>query len=301
MSEGSDQEVGKINPIKEHRKLNSIIPFPSEIKSQEDGLLEAYLKNLTQAASLPLYEELPNEITSFAIDRYANWLFKLTDADSLKRERGAFIHLDVNKNRLIYPSNPFVGTSNETLSIAGEGKRFLPIVRIHTHPNRTCFSPTDLRRPISDSRFIAEMLSTKGKNYLLLRTEDSVLEDAEETIKKMDELTNLIMEDANRVGRILSVMVKNGIMPGDVAELILVKINEINLRELGSPFVQYYLTHYLTFEVAKTYKLGFYASQEEGVYKEVSGDGIEREMEEFRAKYLALVNKFFDEMENANK
>ncbi len=218
-------------PKTHERQRNREIPFP-ETLVRGIGKLEDYLLGLDKQDTLD-YENLPPVIASAGIERYANWLSGLTQADSLHRERAAYIHLRLSNNELIFPSNPKIGDeySSEGAEYTRNHSKFFPLVRIHSHPNVLAFSYQDLKRVI-DSRgilyerndFVADMVATTGKNYLLLRTG--------QTGFLADGSTEQMLEGASRILR---------------------KTREQNLE--------------LVQKIARKYKIAFYASNRDGEYK----------------------------------
>lgn len=248
------------------KEANQTVPFPVNDLRWE-GDIEQYLLRYENA--FPSFEELPDMVTAPGLDTYGSWLANLTKADPSRRERGAFIHIDIATNNLIYPSNPHVGTRSESIAEYGHGNRFYPLVRTHSHPDNTSFSPHDLKRAIGSTWFIAELLATREANYLLLRTYETETEDVDRSIERMDEVTQEIHKGQLDMLSILDPAVKSGDIPSNVADYIKRRYLQEEIKEFGSDSLIYLLTFATTIQAAERFKLGFYRSDRKGNFTRV--------------------------------
>ncbi len=268
---------------------NSVVPFPREKVLGPDGQLETYIKNLTD---FPEIASLPEELSSTSIESYANWLAKLTIKGGKKKERGAFIHLDARKDTFIFPSNPKVGEYGSVLSEIGIGSRFIPLIRIHSHPDQTSFSPQDLKWAISSPIFFFEMLSSQGQNFLLVRTKETEIDDVDKVGKRMDEIKDEMINSRRKLFKVF----REHELPKEIADLFEAVILGDEIAEFGSDYVSYLLTYVATYRAAREHKIGFYVSNKDGVYR-VFGEGQLTKIEE---KGLQIIHESFDKLATGN-
>lgn len=257
-----------MNPEKINQKLeNSGVPFPNAELSQI-GTLETYLLGLTNHG-LAIHAKLPEVLTAPAIDAYANWQSDLTQHDRVHRERASFIHFDLKSERFVFPSNPSIGTPNRSKPELGKGKRFVPIVRVHSHPDMSFFSSQDLKRMMASPHSIVDIVAAKGVNYLLLTTDETVLEDAERAEEIMDDTKKSIEGTFGELQEYYRRLLSEGNVPEEVFNELLLKVYLEEYRRYGTEFRLYYTTAATTKIVADAYKLGFYKSDRRGVFTKV--------------------------------
>ena len=266
------------------KEANQTVPFPVNEVMQE-GQIEEYLLSLRNA--FPSFEELPDTVTAPGLDAYGSWFASLTKLDPARRERGAFIHIDVVNNNLIYPTNPHVGTKNESTAEYGHGRRFFPLVRTHSHPDNTSFSPHDLKRAIGSTWFIAELLATQEANYLLLRTYETETEDIDKSIERMDEVTEEIHKGQLDMLSVLDPAVKSGEIPSNVADYMKRRHLQEDIKEFGSDSLAYLFTLATTIQAAERFKLGFYRSDLKGNFTRID----ERILEDIKIRQRAVIDR----------
>ena len=248
------------------REANSSIPFPTEILTPQNSDLETYLLNLTKD-KLPSYNELKNPIQATRIETYANWLSQLTQKDQNHYERGSVVHINTKNRQIIFPSNPNVGNDFSCLfDISKKRETFLPTLHIHTHPEDSCFSHSDLRMFLSgyeDSKielFVpkAMLVSSLKFNFLILKSQE----------------TPLVVDERE-------VYDKSWIKYGTEAEYY--QLAKYGVKKVGSfqpiedafnGFWGFYKTFASTLKLAQEYKFGFYYSTKNGLYLPSTKNGL---------------------------
>lgn len=277
------------------KRENSIVPFPREQIFSGEGSLELYFGDLVMpGGSFFAYNRLPDEFSSIGVEHYVNWLTQLTDKDPQHRERGAWLHIMENE-RIIYPSNPTIGRMGEMVNaiFSKNPHRFFPLTRTHSHPDGSCFSPQDLKRALASPRFVAEALGTQKRNYLLLRTDHTISDSPVEVSNRMNDHAKYIDEMAHKLDTILDPLVVAGDLPRGAADYFRRIMARAELAEFGTIYSYYYSTFAISLFLADEYKLGFYVSDKDGVYRKVKEDDLDQIM----YKEEELIERTFDNLE----
>ncbi len=275
----------------QERQGNREVPFPeASIEGKGD------LENSLLQGNLD-YDNLPPTLSSIGIEVYGNWLAQLTQGDPQHRERAAFIHLRIDNEEFIYPSNPNIGELTSSMAAySRKPKKFIPLVRVHSHPLSSSFSPQDLRRAMQaggllheDNDFIAELVATQERNYLLLKTEQTVFENNDLVEQKMKEAENSRQTQENQVIDLLANVSKEIGIPESEQDQLLVYFIQAQVELIGSDSITYINTLKLTNEITKEQKIAFYASDKDDIYKLVSDSDVKATIEktkEFRRQAL---------------
>lgn len=243
------------------------------------GSLEEYLLTLDNEESLLSYRELPSSLTSSITEQYANCLSSLAKLPSEYDELGAYIHLRRNPKNLIYPVRPNAGKGGITPAFSRNRARVVPVALVHNHPIDSCFSQPpghDLECVVngyedkgSTIQVPVWMLSTPDDNFLLLRTQETKIEDP----WKLYEVS-YIPEDhefldlrrfGTELGEILSADIFWKVF--DIAELI----------SFGGKgyFDSFYKSFYGTYQIAEFCHLGFYHSSKNGDYNLITKEFLD--------------------------
>ncbi|MEO6508480.1 MAG: hypothetical protein ABIO02_00850 [Patescibacteria group bacterium] len=286
LENGIDHHLGQ------QREANSVVPFPKDkILKGGTGLLEYYLANLQKSDRLFSYSSLPDSLSAGSSDSYLSWLADLTKKDPNHRERAAFTHLDLSKDTLVYPVNPSIGIYQRSVAEVGMGKRFFPLQRNHSHPETSCFSPQDLKRVIGDPEFISEGLGTQDKNYLLLRTDETILDDWAVAEEKMESIKEDLQESFDAYRNIFDSLIEHGATQ-DVINVYKALNYEEDIKEFGTNAMIYYLTHNMTYIVAEKFKLGFYYSDKDGIFRRFTAD----KLVDIQERMIKAGNNVFDRL-----
>lgn len=279
------------------------IPFPqTEISTANGDLENMLLKALTEEDAIPSYKNLPSSFTSKGVERYANWLMERTQKDPLKKEQGGALHIKNSTGEFIYSKNPKVGsetTVNPVLTLKRDS--FTPAVIVHTHPVPICFSDSDV---FNINGTIVELIANPEFNYLLIRTDPEILvadDDKSSLRKEADEhaefwdrrLAQLRVDMANRL---IQRHISLNVSPEEYARDLFDRINQLEEEEFGVNFLSYAHSLLFTYNVAQKFKLGFYYSRKNGLYKKVDKEFID---ENLTARYDHIVDRFIEELRNS--
>lgn len=277
------------------RAENRLVPFPEGEIKNGNGELERYFLSLFDK-DLFDYNNLPPTISSVGMDQYATWLSNLTQEDPEHRERAAFIYLRRDTEQFIYPPNPSLGTQARSIPVftLNPGK-FIPAVRVHSHPDSTCFSPQDLKRGMIDdgiwsrsNEFVAELVGTTRFNYLLLRTSQTTFDDTGVVERKVaasnEAVADFIKQFQILVADHVTVALPEGSVEPTLRNAIVKRIVDtivkLESEVFGSDFERYFMTLVTTHAVAKAYSLGFYYSDKKGVYRSFPETYLEEILEQ---------------------
>ncbi len=252
---------------------NKIVPFPIGIKTAEPGSLEYYFNVLPRRDNFYAYDELPDIISSNSVDQYLTWLADLTKVDSNHRERGTFIILRNPEGKLIYPVNPVIGeerTVDPSPHMSEKPKIFAPLMRTHSHPSQGTFSRQDLLRAIGSKDFIAEGLGTQGRNFILFRTDQSTMAEPERVESFKDDLEE-VYED---IAKAYIDLVRSLPLHPDQIQMVAKRALEMSVSEFGTDHIAYMVSHATSLLTADEYKLGFYYSDKDGIFKRFTADSL---------------------------
>lgn len=253
---------------------NRFVPFPPEILNSKQGDLESYVAHSVSNQGLINASDLPTVFTSTNIEAYANWLGKLTQADPLRRERAGTIHVRAEDKKFIFPTNPYVGTENQAMVIESKKPmKFHPMVDIHTHPDSTAFSPTDISGAFSAP---VQVVSTARYNYLYLHTEESDRKQGryfelatkglrEDSVRLTQAARFRIMREAFEV---LGRKDPQRVSPDEIKQMYACMIEE-EIKMYGSDYERYKFTLTTGLTAAFAYNFGFYFSEKDGNYKKI--------------------------------
>jgi hypothetical protein len=281
---------------------NNRIPYPNQELQAPNGELENYFLH---ASNLLDYYDRPQTITSTKFDVYANWLHSLqfTDPNNPEdHERGTTALLRLDPLELVFPRNPNVGNRiNGRVSIIPmfpvKNPNYQPLILMHSHYDSTCHSPEDLEIPIMNegiwsyqNDFLGDIVSARRQNFMLLRTQQSrftPIKQAEQRTKEINHDIQLLAEQRSaEIGQLLS---KDSHNAKDMLEkLILQREKQI----FGSDFVRYFASMAHTLNIAEEFKLGFYVSNKDGIYRLVQSNVLEI-LEELQAQ---AVHKGIDDL-----
>lgn len=276
----------------ERRSANSIVPFPHNIPDLPSGTLDNYVGNFDKVEDLPSYDTLPDWITSNKLEVYINWLAELTKADPEHRERGAFVHYGLKNSKPVFPVNPSLGSKDAVVPDISLGKKFFSLARVHSHPNATCFSPQDLKRPISGRESVMDMVATQDLNFLLLRSSETELVDSTEAKEIMEDIEKETHEKAGIVIRGIYELVESRKMEREFADYTNGRIYQLDLERYGEAFEYYWLTLLTTWHVAEEFKLGFYWSAKDGQYNKMTKETLEK----IKIEAMKIRKDFFDSL-----
>lgn len=239
------------------------------------GDLENYLLKLDSEDGLYKYSELPIEMTSFAIDTYANRFVALANQSTDYNELGAYIHLRKNPRALIFPTRFAVGKGEVTPPFARRHTHVSPVAFVHNHPTNGSFSQPpghDIGCVINGYEDQGDriqvpvwVLATQDDNYLLLRTQETQSEDA----YKLYEISyrakdNQSFMNFRRNGTETARMSSRE----DLFSLLQKAENKFFGGENG--LQAFYGSLYGTYAVAQACKLGFYHSYKDGKYRQIT-------------------------------
>ena len=265
----------------EHRKQNREVPYPTEALQQHNAL-ENYFVDVINS-DVPDFETLPDSFTSGALDTYASWVAELTANDPQHRERSSFIFYNPKKQQFIFPPNPLLGDefSAKTLITNSPGKNY-PLVRVHSHPDSTAFSTTDIKRSLRTTGFwssnyndsIAELLGTYRGNYLVLTTAQSQFFPPDE----VDELANYLNSNisnaiAGRHAQQATLLKDLGLSEQEIVDFL----NRLNKKEheiFGSDISTLATTVNYTALLASKFQFGFYYSEGNGKFEKHTPERI---------------------------
>lgn len=282
------------------RRRNREIPFPNNLL--ESGEFENYLVGLV-TGDIFTYTTLPTEIQLSATETYANWLSNLTNADPIRRERGSAVFLDVkdNKNaRLVFPTNPIIAdanTPNKVAQLHSYGVNFVTLMTVHSHPNSTCFSPEDFAGMIYnfegvESGTVAYGASTQDKNYLVLRTQDSLLLPKDAVIHVTDTLSTELATSYRDTVQLLidSCQPKSD----EEAQAIFNRLMKLSISKgVGSNFLFDITTLMFTSIMTEKFNFGLYSSNKDGNYRRVFSQDIATQIQKFYEDFMLDVGSEF--------
>lgn len=272
-------------------------PFPKNQLFQKEGEFEHYLLSFPDL-ELPFidYDNPPAGFTSVGVDVYLNWLGALMK--HYKKEPGAFIHLQINPRRLIYPSNPTMGTKGSTTVLASKNiEKFFPLIRTHAHPDLSCFSPEDLGRFMCVKFAFCEGLSTPTANYLLIRTNQTTQDEPEQAESKILGIRKILQK--RRWDRRKSNLRLPEEIPVDDHALLEECIFTRGQKRFGIDHLSYYRTFLVTNLVANIYKLVLYTSKKDGCYTRFSMAETVKQIEDVIKEGCALYFALKDDPQNA--
>lgn len=264
------------------RQRNREAPFPSEI-NRSRGELEEYFADLGgEREELLHYDELPDTFTSVGLDQYPAWFAKLTEKDPAHNERAAYLFLR-DPIEIIYPTNPEIGTEKSSLAVkTKKPKVFFPIARVHSHPDTTCFSPQDFRRAMGrtgiyfeENEFISEIVGTPKNNFLLLRTEETEFDDPEDVERILESFQQEVERMHNFTYNTIKDSVQGQKGADELAEVLFDCQLQAEEEIFGADYARYYTTIAATHQIASDHKLGFYVSNQDGIYRKFTDEDLQ--------------------------
>lgn len=280
------------------KERNNILPFPGKECFSTYLELENYLLG-AKDGNIFSYEDLPETITSSAIENYGNWLAELTQEDPEHWERGAAIHYNNKKGNFVFPSNPQVGKHEVSLFCSKNPFFNTPIAVTHSHPDDTCFSLSDLaffltkadgqnQRPAVPISHVA----TAEDNFLLMKAKETPEMDTQQN--SWDYNYEIITDyyhdpDVKEIRDFHSFENQYGI--GLPKEEIMRLRWKSGVNFIDAPSRNEFLTYYHLFLknyfTAKKYKYGLYYSKKDGLYRRFSKEELKEYLtEEIRERLL---------------
>ncbi len=281
------------------KERNSILPFPGKECFSIHLELENYLLRAKDGAVFS-YEDLPETITSSAIENYGNWLSELTQEDPKHWERGAIIHYNNKKRNFVFPSNPQIGKYEVFLLFSKNHSFNAPVAAIHSHPDNNCFSFIfgDLTFFLAKANWQNQypgapinLVATTEDNFLLIKTKETPELDPSQESWQWE-----ISRGCDRDPDIKEI--KDFHSFGNHHDSIGLPEEEIKrLRWIagvdfihpfpGDKFFRYYQLLFQNYFAAKIYKYGFYYSKKDGLYKRFSKEELKEYLTEvIRERFL---------------
>ncbi len=250
------------------------IAFP-EGEIQGRGDLENILVQAVREDKSILPEELPDQLTSFGIERYINWISEQAKNDPRNREYAGELHIDAN-GRFIYSKRPNKGSEiSVTPRVTKNYDKFATAVLVHTHPDSTSFSDRDL---LNVNLTIIQSVSTTEFNYILIRNPEILIAEGESDKFREDSDENQ-KEWAASIGGLRGtitgvVMRENGLTLNNpqgqkYKSIILNLVKHMEVSIFGADLTRYMHTLDFARLTANKYGLGFYYSEKDGIYRRV--------------------------------
>lgn len=267
------------NPINE-----LIIIPPEEYGDLELSILHLKVSNhIVELGSLPPFEGLSENLTVGRIEQFGASLFDETKNDSEGKERGGWVHLDIPNNQLLLPKIPTVGVKKYELgsgfwdhgsfSHSVTPPQYItdglqPVVFDHSHPSPGAFSDIDVELVIGERQNnnpVIAFAHTQGLNYMLHRSQETRFVSWKECLEKFHGYkVSFISESEDLGSREYHAVLAD--TDGSVFNAILDNLN-------GSS--QDFFLELMTIQaMAEEFKLGFYYSKRDGIYKRFSFDRI---------------------------
>ncbi len=281
------------------KERNNILPFPGKERFLTHLELENYLLDAKDGVIFD-YEDLPETITSSAIENYGNWLAELTQKDPEHWERGAIIHYNNRKRDFVFPSNPQIGR-DEVYSFFSKNPLFnTPVVATHSHPSNDCFSFwhhgdlaffLDKIDEESQHPYVpVSLVATTEDNFLLIKAKETPEMDTYQGNWGYEILRDWNYDpDVKEIRNFHSLENQYGIgLPKEEIKRLFFRAGvSLTCPVSSDRFFGYYCLFFQNYFAAKIYKYGFYYSRKDGLYKRFSKEELKSYLTEvIRERFL---------------